>query len=445
MTLYPHAKNPKNRSFRAARTVNVAAVIVATVAGLLMAAASSATALPRMSLTAGSPCATCHVAPQGGGMRNFIGFGTSQHTGAIGWSKVGIDRFDNGSPSWAGDKVTVGLDMRSVIARLGRPTGTKDKAELPPFLYIPMQFQPYIGVKPIQWLDIVGSFNAATVGPLGRSFPGQPSYEVAAQVHGPAHLPTVRVGMIQPTFGIRHDDHSMLMRADASNPRRPFIAPNYADWGGEVGYQPKPWFRLDAGGYLASNLSAAMAGTVKSGDVAYNARVMFMPQVLFGGTGADSTDKEDGFSDDDDDDFGEDDEEDTSSPMAGSLNTWIGASLFGAGDFQMINAFAGVGVSNVGALMLEAAMVQRGDNFTALNLMAMASIRCGVEWLQFNLRGEMATAKNDADVREWTTTQIVAGFEIFVLPYVELRPEYRILRTDEYAMNHYTLQFHTAF
>ena len=430
---------PRCQNVRIARFFGV----FAAMSCLLLAA--SAFALPRMSLTAGSPCATCHIAPQGGGARNSIGFGTSQHTGAIGWSKLGIDRFDHGAPSWVGEKVSLGMDMRSVLARMGRPTGTKERAELPPFLYVPMQLQPYVSVKPTGWLDVVGSFNVATVGPQARSFPGQAQYEVAAQVHGPAHLPSARVGMIQPTFGIRHDDHSMLIRADASSPRRPFIAPNYADWGAELGYQPRPWLRVDAGGFLASNLSAAMPGTVKSGDIAYSARLMLMPQIILGGTGGGSKDDDDGFGEDSDDDFGEDEEEDSGGGMAGSINTWVGGSIFGAGDFQMINAFGGIGASNLGSLMVEGAMIQRGDNFTAMNLMAMLSVRCGFEWLYFNVRGELASAENTTDSQKFETTQLVAGFEIFPLPYLEIRPEYRILRTDEYAMNHYTLQFHTAF
>ena len=407
--------------------------------------ASNATALPRMSLTAGSPCATCHIAQQGGGVRNSIGFGTSQHTGAIPWSKIGINRFDKGAPTWLDDKISLGMDMRSVLARMGRPTGTKEKADLPSMIYVPMQLMPYLGLKPTDWLDVVGSVNVATVGPIGRSFPGQPSYEVAAQLHSNASMPTLRVGMIQPTFGIRHDDHSMLIRADASSPRRPFIAPNYADWGGELGYQPRAWFRIDAGGYLAQNLSKSVGSSVTDSDIAYSARVMLMPQMIFGGSG-DGPPWKDGFDDDDDDDFGEDDEEEPADDaMSGSLNSWIGASILGAGDFRTVNAFLGVGASNIGSLMVEAAMVQKGGNFSALNMMAMASVRLGFEWLYFNVRGEMATAENTADVQKWETKQLVAGFEIFPLPYIEIRPEYRILRTDEYGMNHYTLQFHIAF
>ncbi len=409
-----------------------------------MTAAPPANALPRMSLVAGSPCATCHVAAQGGGMRNSIGFGTSQHTGAVPWSKMGVKSFDTGSPSFGGDTVTVGADIRSVLARMGRPKGDKKgDAELPDFLYVPMQLQPYVGIKPVEWLDIVGSYNLAT---LQRAFPGQATWEAFAQVHGPAHLPTVRVGMIQPTFGIRHDDHSMLIRADATSPRRPVIPPNYAEIGGELGYQPISWLRVDAGGFMVDNLKQTAAAAVGSSKFAYSARVMVMPQIIFGGSGEGGP-TDDGFDDDDDDDFGEDDdEEEDDGGSAGSINTWLGGSVFGAGDFQMINAFLGVGASNLGSLIVEGAMIQKGPNWTGVNMMAMLSVRAGFEWLYFNVRGEQATMTEvNTSGGAVTTQQFVVGFEVFPFAYLEVRPEYRILITDEYRMNHYTLQFHTAF
>ncbi len=413
---------------------------------LWLCVAVDATALPRMALTAGSPCATCHVTAQGGGIRNNIGFVTSQNTGAIPWSKLGVASFDHSKPSWGNDTVTIGADLRSVIARLGRPTGTTEKAELPGFLYVPMQVNPYIGVKPTSWLDLVGTYNAVTA---WRSYQGQSAWEAFARIHGPADLPTARVGMIQPTIGIRHDDHTMLIRATASDARRPIIPAGYAELGAEVGYQPRQWLRVDVGGFRADNLSKTAGGAVKADDFAYSARLTLLPQFIYGGSAAAST------SDEGDDDFGEDDddfgEDDSASGQAdvraGSINTWIGGSVYAAGDFQMINGFFGIGASELASLMIEAAQIQRGTNYTGLNLMALLSIRAGYEWLYFNIRAEQATATDTSasTTVESKTQQLVVGFELFPLPYFEVRPEYRILVTDAYRMNHYTLQFHTAF
>jgi hypothetical protein len=35
--------------------------------------------------------------------------------------------------------------------------------------------------------------------------------------------------------------------------------------------------------------------------------------------------------------------------------------------------------------------------------------------------------------------------QFFPLPYIELRPEYRYMRTEEYAMGQYALQLHLYF
>jgi len=432
------------------RSTRTHLALVAAAIAIVLTAGRDASALPRMALTAGSPCATCHTQPQGGGIRNSIGFGTSQHTGMVHWSNLGLPSLDKGSPTFASEAVTIGADIRSVVARLGRPTGDKDKAELPSFLYVPMQLMPYVGLKLGDHVDVVGSYNLATT---QRSYPGQPSWEAAIQWHGDASLPTLRAGMIQPTIGIRHDDHTMLIRANAAAPRQPFLPPNYADPGIEATWQPRAWFRAEAGGYMTMNLSESIRGAVKDDDIAYSARFTFLPQFFFGtkagppGSSSGPAGDDDGFGDDDDDDFGEDDDEPakSASSMSGSINTWIGLSAFGAGEFAMQNAFVGVGVSELASLMLEAATVQRGGDFTAINIMALLSVRLGFEWLYLNARYEQATATDTADSKDYETSQYVVGLEWFPLPYLEIRPELRMIQTNEYMMRHYTFQFHTAF
>ena len=86
--------------------------------------------------------------------------------------------------------------------------------------------------------------------------------------------------------------------------------------------------------------------------------------------------------------------------------------------------------------------------------MALASYNIK-EWLIAELRLEQATASAETKLgsREATTRQAVVGFQYFPIPYVELRPEYRlILSSDtegglqsEYALGQYTLQVHLFF
>jgi hypothetical protein len=66
-----------------------------------------------------------------------------------------------------------------------------------------------------------------------------------------------------------------------------------------------------------------------------------------------------------------------------------------------------------------------------------------LEWLTFGLRAERArTETADGTLR---ADQYVAGLEFFVLPGVELRPEYRLVETESYRLGHAVIQLHTFF
>ncbi|MBK9249183.1 MAG: hypothetical protein IPM69_13985 [Ignavibacteria bacterium] len=43
------------------------------------------------------------------------------------------------------------------------------------------------------------------------------------------------------------------------------------------------------------------------------------------------------------------------------------------------------------------------------------------------------------------TQAIVLGAHVFVLPYVELRPEYRIMDTDDFRSSRYAIQLHLFY
>ncbi len=424
------------------RTRQTALVVALAAIFATLVVASSATALPRMSLTAGSPCATCHITAQGGGARNEIGWGTELFTRMVGFEKVGLASWDEAeSNGLAGGKVMIGVDMRMQLARLGRPTARPpsqaepglfdgfQKADKPDLMVIPMFFQPYVTVSPTTWVHFTGGYNISTleVGPKKSArYPGQAAWDAQMVLHFDAKYPQVRLGYLQPTIGVRHDDHTMLIRADALEPRRPAIPAGYAELGGELNYQPKAWLRVDAGAYLNQNLFDAMSGrpvnplgTAAGDGLAWLGRVSVLPQFL---------------------DLG--------------LNTWLGASAFGSEEYLLINGFAGIGKSELGSIQLEVSRSTGAGDYETLNMMALLSYNLK-EWLVIEARAEQATASATTSVgrREATTRQAVVGVQFFPLPYVELRPEYRFILSsndeaglrDEYALGQYTLQLHMFF
>ncbi len=409
------------------------AVAALTITFVAVGPTRTATALPRMSLTAGSPCATCHVSPQGGGARNDIGWGMALDTAIFtpaAFKKLETNGFLDG-------KVMLGLDSRLQMARLGRPSAAAKaeeglfdgftKAQKPDLVVIPMQMQPALTLQPVHWLALTGSYNFSTAWSI---YPGQSPFDAQVILHGDPMLPTVRVGMIQPTIGIRHDDHTMLLRADALEPRRPLIPAGYAEWGGELEWQPVSWLRLDAGGFVNSNLRAASvaraADPVRASDdgLVWSARAMILPQWMSDG-------------------------------MDQSVNAWAGISALGSGKLLTAQVFAAVGRNEWGSLQIEASMGRGADGYETLALMALASYTYR-EWLVFEARAEQATASAEAGsgaTREGLTRQFVLGAQIFPIPYIELRPEYRLIRareslsgsSSEYILGQYTLQLHTYF
>ena len=149
---------------------------------LVLMLSQSALAVPRMSLPAGSPCATCHQNSNGGGGRNQVGWETSHKMGALdfGW---GVRK-----NTIANDRISLGFDSRIQFVHLGRPryqqddSGQIEKVD-PDFTAIPMQLQPEIGIKLNKWLSVTGQYNPGPDTSKGKIcdpvFPGQSCFESA--------------------------------------------------------------------------------------------------------------------------------------------------------------------------------------------------------------------------------------------------------------------------
>lgn len=407
---------------------------------------STAYALPRMSLTAGSPCTTCHVNPSGGGLRNELGFTSMSRTGALTFDQMGLDAIHGlTSNRFAGDVVQTGADIRYQWVRLGRPTlrvneDGSTETEVPPYELFQMQFQPYLALNLTKWLVVAGSYNATEETWNGEAcdepFNGQRCFDAAVYVTPDRSLPFFRAGMVQPSIGIRHDDHTMFQRSDGRNPSAPLIAPNYAEWGGELGYQPLAWFRADAGVFHNEALDRALntgRETAELWPVTYLARVQYLPQGTLG-VPEPPGDADDEFGDDFDD-F----EAEPETPI--NLNGWVGASLYGSGEFSLLNAFAGLGTSLGGAAMLEFARSSRPD-YDTLNAMLHLSWALW-DWLV--VEGRVERAATDDDGAESVTWAYVGGLQFFPIPFVEIRPEYRYVENDVFRFGQATVQLHLFY
>lgn len=406
-----------------------------------------ALATPRMSLTAGTPCTACHVNPNGAEGRTEVGFVAMHRVGMLTWDKLGAQAYhDIDSNAFLDGMVGVGVDFRTQTARLGRPelvdNGGKTTTQIPDYETFPMQAQPYLYVIPTGGLTLYGTW---LMGPdtlrdgkfCDPVFKGMSCFGAQAMYELGGTLPNVRVGVFQPGIGVRHDDHTILTRGDAADRRVPIIAPGYAEAGGEVAWQPRQWVRTEVGVFNTHNLDLALNDGTKTADlwpVAWQGRVTFQPLFEFGGA-----EKKPKVEDEFGDDFGAAD----AAPVTPFvLNTWLGASGYGSGDFRLVNAFLGLGIHEGLALLSEVSMSQRTTQHDTLNGMVALSYTPWA-WIAGTLRAERASTSTDTS--DITTWQYVATLEFFPLPGIELRPEYRLVQTDDYRFGQATLQVHLFY
>ncbi len=413
------------RSFALARLFRLAAAAIALMCAFT-ALLPAAHATPWMSLQAGTPCATCHTNVQGGGGRTEIGWGSGAYTGLLQWDQLSFD--------WLAERetndivpgyVSLGWDIRSQSARIGAPEFTINdqgdvNAKLPRREQFLMQMQPYLTVTPHESVSLYGTY-AIGQGTFENGdgcwtpYAGQSCYEAMAIVRPHHDAPTIRLGVLQPSIGIRHDDHTMLIRGDASRSRAPVIPANYAELGGELSYKPVYWLTLDAGAFQARNLSLSVGDPtrVRQEHLAYSARATFSP--LFG--------------------------ERRNLRFA----TLMGGSVYGAGDFRMENIFLGAGWLNRGSIILESAVLHYlgGDqNPSARNLSLQTNVQLA-PW--FILQGRVEQGNAFRNETEHNMLAFVGGFQFFPIPYFEIRPEYRHTTADQYVTGQYTIQFHLYY
>lgn len=398
--------------------------------GVLVAAAfllvpRGAEALSHMALMSGTPCSTCHVNLQGGGMRTSIGWGSMSAVGLGQYEDIGLNFMSNRETNHLYKHfVSLGFDARWQAARVGAPSITLDdngevQAELPPWDFFTMQLQPYLSITPHEMLTIYGTYNMGQ-GTLEEGdacwtpYPGQSCFEAMVVFEPHRRAPTLRAGMLQPSIGIRHDDHTMLIRQDAGRERRPVIPANYAEWGAELHYQPKYWLSFDAGAYHAGNLAESISNRewVDDDQVAWNLRATFFPQ------------------------FGR--------PPRLRFTSLAGLSTYMADGFQMHNVFAGIGWMSRASLLFETALIGYGqwDQHNTRNISLLATIQT---WQWLILQGRVEQSHATTANGDFNSFAFVGGLQFFPLPYIEIRPEYRYASNDRYSSGQYTVQLHLFY
>jgi hypothetical protein len=353
-------------------------------------------ALPRFALLTGTRCSACHYNPTGGGMRTELGWSAMNRVGAIDPDSIGLGAlFAGESNSMADGLFTLGFDTRLQSAKIGRPPNEHR-------MIIPMQLAPYVAVAPLDWLTAYGSYN------VGKArYAGQTEFDAALLLQPGYTLPSLKMGYIQPSVGIRNDDHTMFIRREIAMNATPLLPPNYNEVGAELNYEGVRWLTLNAGIFSAHNLSQADP-TVDESKPSYLARVQLWPQWLDEG-----------------------------------INGQIGASYFGNGEFMMVNGFGGFGLADKATFYVEGMYSRNASERQIRNWTIQGSYQLR-EWLALEWRYEWGQTE-DPVFGLFHANALVGGLQIFPLPSLELRPEYRYMDNEEYRMGQWTVQLHLFY
>ncbi|HYJ33494.1 MAG TPA: hypothetical protein VE326_09775 [Candidatus Binatia bacterium] len=191
----------KQRSARFDEAALPAAILTA----LLTLAASPAAALPLYASREGDVCQTCHVDPNGGGIRNEFGFSYEKNRHSAEpeerWASMTVKPKLN---EW----ITLGVDLRTMYVASHVNGGSRT---LETSTFFPMEGQVNVAIMPHEHLTLVASQG------LVVDVPGFPTSYVAREIYGMLEgLPGdayVRVGRFRLPFGLRQDDHTSFVRS----------------------------------------------------------------------------------------------------------------------------------------------------------------------------------------------------------------------------------------
>jgi len=367
---------------------------------------SRASAIPSFSLLTGTRCSACHYNPQGGGLRTQLGWEMMNETGIIKWPGTG--QADTSSDTSIGPPsnsffnglVPIGGDARFQLVRVSHTNQE---------LLIPMQLSLSMGFVPSHEIAVYGDINLASLyvryqssnNPLVKSglYPGETDYDLAIQYEPRIDLPSIRAGMIEPSISIRQDDHTLFAHEEAAINGIALIPPYYNEMGAELTYEGLRWLTVNAGVFNSYNLSQIdpTIGTIKSNfdfkHPSVSARIVLWPQLIDQG-----------------------------------LNGELGGSILANGSFSLLNGFAGIGLADKASFFIEGLYCKNSANRIVRNFSVIGKYQLAA-WLATEWRYDWGQTEVYPGQALAFANAFLVGLEFYPLPYIEIRPEYRVTQT----------------
>ena len=373
-----------------------------------MLAVSSAHSLPQFANLKGLKCINCHINAQGGGLRNFRGLSSFRHTSLLKPEKIGLEGLyerDLKTNNIFNERLNIGTDIR---IQSFRSHDSEDAIRK----FIPMQAAIYSSFRLTDLFQVEGSYN---FGP--KRFFGQQKWTASVHIQPRYSFTQLRIGYFQPSIGTLYDDHTSLARMVGGAYETSLIPPNYAETGAELTYNGKRWLSLTTGLYRAHSLAENFV-TNKDRKQISLIKNKDNPSVL-------------------------NRIEFRRNNIRQYINANAGMSYLVNGDFSLLNLFSGVGIDDKISILAGYAYSNKKDLRKTKNATLDITYKL-LDSLLLYIRSERGITNSylrESKIKTYTN-QGVAGIQIFILPYIELRPEYRFADTEQYRSTRYALQLH---
>ncbi len=297
--------------------------------------------------------------------------------------------------SFFDDMLLVGMDIRIQTTRSSASPDAKRAT-------FPMQATLYAAFMPVEAMTIEGSFNVAALRqtPSGEriKFPGQRIGLFSMILDPDNDLPFVRLGLFRPSLGIRYDDHTTYPYSYVTpTTRLNYTGPDWGEWGSELTWETKWWISGSLGIFGSEGLSQIQLSDGRNtmsaitGDMpTITARAVVWPGMF---------------------------EE--------SLEMYLGGSVLVNNDFSIVSAFVGAGWLDNMYLMLDYTQTTKENVQTSRNFFTELGWHVYPPLILY-ARYETGTTDTEFVTEQASLSHGVLGAQVFVMPYVEIRPEYRI-------------------
>jgi len=382
------------------KSIYFQSAVILIVFGVLIFYSTKSTAHPKFAARDGVTCSRCHVAEQGGGLRNEYGAGyySQDVLPAIPWDEFGNENFTGAISEF----IRAGADVRVQYFRYDENGATQDA-------FFPMQADIYLGVTPSEQLTFYYEQS------LFRTVASTDLWARLDILNGNASL---LFGQFTQDYGLKLDDHTSFIRGgnDGSLALNSDIAgipglyqglhwkPDNNTVGISLTYKPNDW---------------KLAGSVgKPAGMEVYSTTLNLSRAFW----------------------------------IGAMNAYAGLSMYHGSYYRQLDpytyygAYAGVGLGPLTVLgEVDIINDYPVKNQSGLVTYAEATLQIA-PGLYLALEHDYFDADRENAADELTRYTI--GAEWFPISYVEIKPQYRVLdvsASPDYSQSEAILQVHFWF